>query len=107
MLGSCEVCGKSCVGKDGKKYKRCFDHKETSVPQPVQKQVFDEYPQQESRENYWQNKSKEDVKKNAQITRQAVLNTAVAIQTLNNQKSTAKEIIKIAEELEVWVKAAN
>lgn len=105
MLGECEVCGKKCVGKDGKKYKRCFDHKETQVPQPVQEQIKDEY---QDKQNYWEAMNQNDLKKNNQVTRLALLNTATTILTHNKETVaiTASEVIKLAEELEGWVKKA-
>lgn len=105
MLGECEICGIKCVGQDGKKYKRCFKHKETQVPQPVQEQIKDNYP---SKQNYWAEKQNTDIQKNSQVRRQALLNTATTILTHNKETVaiTASEVIKLAEELEGWVKKA-
>jgi len=105
MLGECEVCGKKCVDKTGRKYKRCFEHKETQVAQPVQEQIKDDYP---AKQNYWDEKQNIDIKKNDQVRRQAMLNTATEILKHNKETVaiTAAEVIKLAEELEGWVKKA-
>lgn len=97
MLGNCEVCKKECIGKNGQKYKRCFEHKETQVAQPVQKTIEVNYPP---------NSDEKQERKEIRIVRQNALAHATAIAIHNSTAKvliTPETVIEIAREFEKYV----